>query len=179
MGGFKTFAIGDVLTASDVNGFLMSQVIIQCTSGSRPSSPVDGMTIYETDTDRMLTWKNSAWVDTASLGAVSTTTGLANATGFTTVSFLGKKTAAGVCSVWVVMACTSTITSSSGNLVGDPQLCALPVGYRPPENTTAVFGNGVVDGEAVIGTDGNVVLRTASGDIGSGTNVRLHSTFLL
>lgn len=33
-----------------------------CTSTTRPSSPYDGMVIYETDTDRTLVWNGSAWV---------------------------------------------------------------------------------------------------------------------
>jgi len=33
-----------------------------CTSSTRPASPFDGQMIYETDTDRVLVWNNSAWV---------------------------------------------------------------------------------------------------------------------
>jgi len=33
-----------------------------CTSTSRPSTPFDGQVIYETDTNRVLVWDNSAWV---------------------------------------------------------------------------------------------------------------------
>jgi hypothetical protein len=33
-----------------------------CTSTTRPASPYDGQMIYETDTDRVLIWNNSAWV---------------------------------------------------------------------------------------------------------------------
>lgn len=33
-----------------------------CTSTSRPSAPFDGQVIYETDTNRVLVWDNSAWV---------------------------------------------------------------------------------------------------------------------
>lgn len=33
-----------------------------CTFATRPSSPYDGMVIYETDTDRTLVWNGSGWV---------------------------------------------------------------------------------------------------------------------
>ncbi len=35
---------------------------IICTSSTRPASPVEGQTIYETDTDRQLVWNGSAWL---------------------------------------------------------------------------------------------------------------------
>jgi hypothetical protein len=59
--GFKTFTAGSVLTAAEVNDYLMKQAVIVCTSGTRPGSPVDGMTIYETDTDRLLVWNGTNW----------------------------------------------------------------------------------------------------------------------
>jgi hypothetical protein len=57
---FKTFTPG-VLTASDVNTFLMQQAVITCTSTTRPASPVEGMTIYETNNDLYRTWDGTAW----------------------------------------------------------------------------------------------------------------------
>lgn len=33
-----------------------------CTSSTRPASPFEGQTIYETDTDRLATWDGSAWI---------------------------------------------------------------------------------------------------------------------
>ena len=33
-----------------------------CTSTTRPTAPYEGQLIYETDTDRVLVWNNSAWV---------------------------------------------------------------------------------------------------------------------
>jgi hypothetical protein len=59
--GFKTFTVGEVLTASDVNDYLMEQAVISCTSGTRPSSPNEGMTIYETDTDSFY-YYNGGWI---------------------------------------------------------------------------------------------------------------------
>src|ERR1044072_1879724 len=39
----------------------MNQSVIVCTSGTRPSSPGAGMTIYETDTDLYRRWTGAAW----------------------------------------------------------------------------------------------------------------------
>lgn len=38
------------------------QVLITCTSTTRPASPDEGMSIYETDTDRVLIWNGSTWL---------------------------------------------------------------------------------------------------------------------
>lgn len=61
---YKTFTAGAVLTASDVNTYLAKQAVVVCTSTTRPSSPPEGMTIYETDTDRMLVYTSATtgWV---------------------------------------------------------------------------------------------------------------------
>jgi hypothetical protein len=49
---FKTFTNGSILPDTDLNDYLMEQVIISCTSGTRPAAPNDGMMVYETDTKR-------------------------------------------------------------------------------------------------------------------------------
>jgi hypothetical protein len=66
MAGFKTFTSA-TLSSADVNGYLMKQVVIQCTSSTRPTG-VEGMTIYETDTDKLLTYTGATW---SSIGPVS------------------------------------------------------------------------------------------------------------
>ena len=58
---FKTWSPGDVLTAADVNAYLMRQTKAVCTSGSRPSSPVTGQEIFETDTKQTNRWDGTAW----------------------------------------------------------------------------------------------------------------------
>lgn len=58
---FKTFVAGEVLTAADVNTFLAKQAVIVCTSGTRPAAPVEGMTIYQTDDDKLLTYDGTVW----------------------------------------------------------------------------------------------------------------------
>ena len=54
---FKTFNIGDILTASTPR----TRAVIVCTSGTRPGVPAEGMTIYETDTDNMVTYDGTGW----------------------------------------------------------------------------------------------------------------------
>jgi hypothetical protein len=58
---FKTFADTNILTASDVNTYLMKQSVIVCTSSTRPAAPNAGMCIYETDTGRMNFYTGAAW----------------------------------------------------------------------------------------------------------------------
>lgn len=59
---FKVFTNGSILTDTDLNDYLMEQAVIQCTSGTRPSSPNTGMTIYETNTNRYACYNGTAWV---------------------------------------------------------------------------------------------------------------------
>lgn len=68
--GFKTFATGDVLTAPDVNGYLMSQtVMVFADSTARAAaitSPQQGMVTFLKGTNSMEYYTGSAWtpVDT-------------------------------------------------------------------------------------------------------------------
>lgn len=66
--GIKTFTSGTVLTAADVNGYLMKQAVVTCTSSTRPSSPTDGQPIWETDTKLIRVWVSatSTWYCPAS-----------------------------------------------------------------------------------------------------------------
>lgn len=48
-----------------------------CTSSSRPASPFEGQLIYETDTDRLLTYNGSAWIIQSGLQYITSTTGTA------------------------------------------------------------------------------------------------------
>lgn len=59
----STFTAGQVLTATALNN-VHKQCVITCTSTTRPSSPPEGMTIYETDTDKMLVYTSATtgWV---------------------------------------------------------------------------------------------------------------------
>jgi hypothetical protein len=59
--GYYTFVDNAVPTSSQWNTNFRDQVVTQCTSGTRPTA-VEGMVIYETDTDRLLYYSGAAWV---------------------------------------------------------------------------------------------------------------------
>lgn len=61
---YKSFAAGEVFTASDVNTYLMRQSVIVCTSSTRPATPTEGMMLYETDTDFVKIYNGATWETT-------------------------------------------------------------------------------------------------------------------
>ena len=65
--GFKTFAVGEVLTANNVNTYLMQQTVMVFASAaartSAISSPSEGMVSYLTDSNSLWYYNGSAWVE--------------------------------------------------------------------------------------------------------------------
>ena len=63
--GFKTFAIGEVLTAANVNNYLMKQaVMVFATATARSTaitSPTEGMVTYLADNNRIEYYDGTAW----------------------------------------------------------------------------------------------------------------------
>ncbi len=53
---------GDVPDEDYFNDALMRQTIVKCTSGTRPSSPDEGMTVHETDTNMRRFYNGTKWV---------------------------------------------------------------------------------------------------------------------
>lgn len=64
--GFKTFVDGDVLTAAEVNTYLMQQsVMVFASSAARTSgiaAPSEGMLTYLSDTNAVEYYDGSSWV---------------------------------------------------------------------------------------------------------------------
>jgi hypothetical protein len=94
---FKTFTAA-TLSSSDMNTYLMKQSVIVCTSATRPASPVQGMTIFETDTSLYRFYDATTWVPCAG-------------------QLLGTATGPGVqtdCGSPAVTVCTLTVPQISG-----------------------------------------------------------------
>jgi hypothetical protein len=63
--GFKDFTTGEVLTAADVDGYLMQGIWVFASAAARDSavtSPQEGNACYLKDTNQVLTYSGSAWV---------------------------------------------------------------------------------------------------------------------
>lgn len=69
-----SFVDGNVPTATQWNSNVRDQGHTICTSSTRPSSPVTGRLIFETDTSKHLVYDGSAWVDCGKLSAWTTYT---------------------------------------------------------------------------------------------------------
>jgi hypothetical protein len=65
--GFRTFGAGEVLTAANVNTYLMQQSIMSfagtAARASAVTSPSEGMFAYLQDTDQLSFYSGSAWVN--------------------------------------------------------------------------------------------------------------------
>jgi hypothetical protein len=94
---FKTFTAGSVLTASEMNTYLMKQAVIVCDStADYPSSPVEGMTVYDKGADALrvyttatTTWKapwNLPWGYVTSANITSNSANLTTLTDITGLS---------------------------------------------------------------------------------------------
>jgi hypothetical protein len=63
--GFKTFAVGEVLTANNVNTYLMQQsVMVFASAAARStaiSSPSEGMVSYLSDSNSLWFYNGAAW----------------------------------------------------------------------------------------------------------------------
>jgi hypothetical protein len=65
--GFRTFAVGEVLTAVNVNTFLMQQTVMVFADASARSTaitaPSEGMVTYLSDSNSFFFYNGSAWVE--------------------------------------------------------------------------------------------------------------------
>jgi hypothetical protein len=71
--GFKTFATGDVLSAADVNGYLMQGVLVFASAAARNAaitSPQEGQFAFTKDTNGLWYYDGAAWVASGAAGDI-------------------------------------------------------------------------------------------------------------
>jgi hypothetical protein len=159
---FKTFAPG-VLTSSDVNTFLMRQSVIVCTSSTRPASPNEGMTIYETNTDLLRSYSGTAWEVVTAPGAWTAWTPTLVSVGAGTDWALGNGTSVGAYArLGRTLVMRFTITFGSTSTFGTKALAigGAPIGLATFASTNPPLGNcRVFDVSASNGYIGQVTRR--------------------
>jgi hypothetical protein len=191
--GFKTFATGDVLSAADVNGYLMQGVLVFADSAERDAeiiSPEEGQFAYLKDTNVTTYYTGSSWanLDTTGMTNPMTTTGdtIYSSSG-STPARLGIGTAGQILQVnagatapeWaapagggkvlqVVQAITQTITTISS---GSPVDSAITATITPSSATSKVLV--LVSGQTSLtrSTGGSRQTRFASNICRNGTPV--------
>jgi hypothetical protein len=71
--GFKTFNTGDVLSAADVNGYLMQGVLVFADATARDAaitSPQEGQFAYTKDNNSLWYYSGSAWIASGATGDI-------------------------------------------------------------------------------------------------------------
>ena len=71
--GFKTFTSGEVLNASDVNGYLMQGVLVFASAAARDAaitSPQEGQFAFTKDTNGLWYYDGAAWVASGATGDI-------------------------------------------------------------------------------------------------------------
>jgi hypothetical protein len=140
-------------------------------------APVEGMATYLADVNRLEVYDGASWAPPPQ-ALTSTTSGLVVSSGFSQLDFSAYREGR-TTMVDVYLTRTGGTISESGGNIADTACCTLPAGWRPTHQTiNGAWDNGVVSGGFVVGTDGVCTLRSAGGDITSGTNMRLHIVFI-
>jgi len=122
--GFKVFGVGEVLTAADVNDYLMEQSItIFANSTARDAqitSPIEGMFCYLADTNVLQFYSGSSWASYIGDGDITGvtittagTSGLAGGSASTSGAFASTLTIA------PNSATSATVASGDIVLIGD------------------------------------------------------------
>lgn len=118
--GFKTFNAGDILSASDVNTYLMQQSIpVFATSTARDAAitaPTKGMQVYLSSTASLYSFNGTYWLPVApysteasSVTSVTTTATATWSTGTATVTFTANR----FVTVSPIVTATANFTSSN------------------------------------------------------------------
>jgi len=163
--GFKTFVTGEVLTAGDVNGYLMQGINVFASTAARDAaitSPQEGQFAFTKDTNGLWYYDGAAWVASGATGDIEGVTATSPLTGggtsgTVTVGIQNATTAQlGAVQLTDSVASTSTTTAATPNSV----------------KTAYDLGNGAVP-KSTVTTKGDLIAATGSATVsrlGVGTN---------
>lgn len=160
--GFKTFTTGEVLSATDVNGYLMQGVLVFATTAARDAaitSPQEGQFAFTKDTDQLWYRSASAWVASGATGDIEGVTAGVGISG------------GGTSGTVTVTNSMATAMTTSGDLIqatGSGTFARLGTGTSGQYLTT----NGTTNSWGTISAG---MTSIASGSLASSANIRIQS----
>jgi hypothetical protein len=159
--GFKTFNTGDVLSAADVNGYLMQGILVFASATARDAaitSPEEGQFAFLKDTNVTTYYTGSAWanVDTTGMTNPMTTTGdVIYSSSGSTPARLGIGTAGQVLQVNSGASAPEWVTPASGGFVGARVFNSAVQSISASSFTTVTFDSESFDTDAFHSTSVN------------------------
>ncbi|MEU6928566.1 hypothetical protein AB0A05_05335 [Streptomyces sp. NPDC046374] len=138
---------------------------------------------YRDNVGNLQRWNGTSWANyQPPLENETTTSGVTPLPNWGVVSFYGRRTKSGLCTMTVTVTRTgSTVTADNTGQISDEPLCTLPAGWRPALSFEANACDGFGSGGANINTNGQIDLRTWSpnGQLAGGRNIRVSATYVL
>lgn len=153
--GFKTFVTGDVLSAADVNGYLMQGVLVFASAAARNAaitSPQEGQFAYTKDTNGLWYYDGAAWVASGATGDIE---------GVTVSSPITGGGTSGTVNIAIQDASTSqrgSVQLSDSTSTTSSVLAATPTAVKSAYDLAAAAMPGVLTLNAQTGTTYTFVL---------------------
>jgi hypothetical protein len=164
--GFKTFTTGEVLTAGDVNGYLMQGINVFANATARDAaitSPQEGQFAYTKDNNSLWYYSGSAWVASGATGDIE---------GVTATSPLTGGGTSGTVTVGIQDASTSqrgSVQLSDSTSTTSSVLAATPTAVKSAYDLAAAAipkSTVTTNGDLIYGTGSATVTRRAIGTTG-------------
>ncbi len=152
--GFKTFTTGEVLTAGDVNGYLMQGINVFASEAARNAaitSPQEGQFAYTKDNNSLWYYTGSAWVASGATGDIE---------GVTVTSPLTGGGTSGTVTVGILSGTTSNLGAvqlSDSTSSTSTTLAATANAVK----TTYDLANGAI-AKSIVDAKGDIVAATAA-----------------
>lgn len=158
---YRTFIADEFLTDALVNEYLMGQSVIECTSGTRPTTGLHaGMVIAETDTHRLLIHNGADWVDLAAWSQTGAKTWTPTITQSGTVG--ATVTEARFVRNGAVIRCWADLAVSGSGTSGNAIQVTLPAASSSPSGALIVGAGTIYDTSGAVNYSCAVQLASAS-----------------
>ena len=164
--GFKVWATGDLVSASDFNNYIMEQVIMTFASSSARdsavSSPEEGMFCFLTDSNTLQFYNGSSWASFIGDGDITGITITTNATG----GLSGGATATSGAFTSTLTFTPNGLSAGAVNVANDSfVIIDADDSNNPKKESIADLATAMADGSTVTASNG---VLSASGGVSLG-----------